>query len=561
MRSWQDVGRRQATTVTGTVAHNGSKQYGWSAVLCAVLAILLWVGPYLLRPDLFYDDVAHHVFWLYQLADPALFPNDLTVAYFLTSAPWGYRGLYAALVPHVDALLAAKMVAAVLLAAALGLAWRIGRLSVPDHPGQGGLLGIVALVALLAWSQQKDLIPPIGFQRTFALPLLLLTLWALLAGRYIWLGVSWLAAALFYPVTLPVQGLTAGLVFLRQLVTERKLPEHWWFIVLAGTGALAIAAFGTPIPANVGPAFTFEQARQMVEFGPGGRLELFPSRAIANWFTGHRTGLGWSPGVLALIATAVLYVSFRAGARRIPFAAWSMALVGLALWSAMRLFPSLLMFGLYLPNRHSRWAIAAFGVVAGAVACAHWLRSGATLRARGGGWVAIAAPVAVAALLFPHAVTVARHPVDQDLERTYAFLATLPKDTLVAAHPDLADFVPVRARRSILASTEVSMAWMQNYYAQMKPRMEASLRAAYATRIEQVDAALAPYEVDVMLSGPGVWAEHATFVPFRELESVLQAQGAATGFVLQRPPPERVLFRSGDYYVIRVGACEAPACP
>jgi hypothetical protein len=227
----------------------------------------------------------------------------------------------------------------------------------------------------------------------------------------------------------------------------------------------------------------------------------------------------------------------------------------------MRLFPSVLMFGLYLPNRHSRWAIAAFGIVACAAAGAHLLRAGGSARDGRAAWTAIVAPAVVAALLLPNAVALAKRPVDRDLERTYEFLATLPKDTLVAAHPDLADFVPVRARRSILASTEVSMAWMQNYYAEMKPRMEASLRAAYATRIDDVDAALAPYGVDVMLTGPGVWAEHATFAPFRELEAGLRAKGAEVGFVLRKPPPERVLFNSGDYYVIRVGACEVAACP
>jgi len=178
-----------------------------------------------------------------------------------------------------------------------------------------------------------------------------------------------------------------------------------------------------------------------------------------------------------------------------------------------------------------------------------------------GGWIAVLAPVMVAALLLPNALAVSRRPVDGDLERVYAFLTTLPKDTLVAAHPDLANFVPVRARRSILASTEVSMAWMENYYAQMKPRMVASLRAAYATRMEDVDAELGPYGVDVMLTGPRVWESHRTYSPFRELESELMARGTGVGFVLRVPPPDRVMFRSGDYYVIRVGACEEAKCP
>ena len=242
-------------TLVGSMDLGVSAIYRWSAAVCGVLAVTLWVGPYLARPDLFYDDVAHHVFWLYQLAEPALFPDDLTVAYFHTSAPWGYRAVYYAVVPFIDALLATKMVAAMLLAAALALAWKLGRLSLSDRPDEGGLLAVVALVALLAWSQQKDLLPPIGFQRTFALPLLLLTLWALVAGRYRWVGISWIGAALVYPVTFPVQGLTAAVVFLRELLVNRTMPSHWLFSAVAGFAALALAAYGTPIPMNIGPAY------------------------------------------------------------------------------------------------------------------------------------------------------------------------------------------------------------------------------------------------------------------------------------------------------------------
>jgi len=66
-------------------------QERWSAFACCVVATLLWIGPWIVRQDLYYDDAAHHVWWLYQYADPALFPGDIAVAYFKTSATWGWR--------------------------------------------------------------------------------------------------------------------------------------------------------------------------------------------------------------------------------------------------------------------------------------------------------------------------------------------------------------------------------------------------------------------------------------------------------------------------------------
>ena len=104
------------------------------------------------------------------------------------------------------------------------------------------------------------------------------------------------------------------------------------------------------------------------------------------------------------------------------------------------------------------------------------------------------------------------------------------------------------------------MAWMEGYYKVMKPRVEASLRAAYATRIEDVDAQLEPLGVDVMLTGPAVWAKSGYFAPFDGLVHDLRERGRRDGFVLQHPPVDRILFRSGDYYVIRVGNCPTGGC-
>jgi hypothetical protein len=512
-----------------------------------------------LRADLFYDDVAHHVFWLYRYLDPTLFPGDPTVPYFHTSAPWGYRALYAAVAPVADIVLAAKLLSIVLLGISCWLAWQLGRLSTPDESrvaATRGLLAVIALIAMLSFSQQRDLLPPIAFQRTFALPLLLFTLWALVSRRYRWVGISWLAAALLYPVVLPVQGLTAVVVFLHDVKTARRMPAHWVFNGLAGLSAIAIATFGVPVPPEVGPPVTYREAIEMPEFGPEGRLDLWGTGTLRSVLTHHRTGLGWSPWVLLALAVAILLAAAFRRLRQVPFAAWAMLVVGVGLWAAMCAFPELLMFDLYLPNRHSRWAVGIFGMmVLVAIADSSILRQG-----RSRLWAALAAPGIVAIILLPNAIQVWNRPLDSDLESAYEFIASLPTTTMVAAHPDLADFVPVRTRRSVLASTEVAMPWMKGYYAQMKPRVTASLRAAYATRIEDVDAALAPYAVDVLLTGPSAWEKEGYFVPFDGIVRSLRATGERDGFVLRNPPTDRVLFRSGDYYVIKVKACNSADC-
>ena len=116
-----------------------------SAWICVGLAIVLWTGPSILRVDVFNGDATQHVFWLYRYADPALFPNDISVEYFASPsvAPYGYRALYSVLASFADAQLVAEIVSAVLLAASLALAWRLGTELVETARPLAGLLAIV----------------------------------------------------------------------------------------------------------------------------------------------------------------------------------------------------------------------------------------------------------------------------------------------------------------------------------------------------------------------------------------------------------------------------------
>lgn len=547
-----------ASTVptTGPSVRTAQETSKWLAAASALLGTLLWIGPYLLRADLYDDDAAQHLFWLYRYADPALLPGDATARFFSlpSSAPWGWRSLYALLAPVVDVLLAAKLLAALLLLASVALGYRIGRaVNAQRDAALGGLLGALAVLWLVP--QTADAITPLALQRSFALPLTLLALYGAVAGRWHWLGASWLLAALFYPVVVPVLGLAGAVVLALELVRTRRLPPYTAWNALAGVIAIAIALAAARLPADIGPAIGGHEAAAMPEFGADGRLRLHGATIVGTWFRNHLLGVGWAPATLLLVALAAALARLLPGAARVPRAAWILLGCGLALWALAQF----VLFDLYLPNRHARWAIAGFAVVA--LACA-----GTELAARARDWLGrrnpraarfattVAALALVVASLLPSALRASATPHDPDLERAYAYLGTLPRTTLVAAHPDLADFVPLRAHRSVLASTETSLPFMRGYYAARVPRLRASLAAAYATRWEDVDAALAPYGVGVLLTGPVVWARTSYYQPFAAQVAAARERGAREGFVLREPDPARVLFRSGEVYVVRVAA-------
>jgi hypothetical protein len=532
----------------------------WSAFVCATLGALLWLGPWLLLPSLVSDDAAHHVFWLYRYTDPGLFPGDPSIEYFSSNsvAPYGYRALYAGIASWMDVLTAAEWLSVALLAWSALLAWRLGHdLDTPDR----ALVGLFAVVALMLLLPVTDLHPAMAFQRTFALPLTLLCLWGLTSRRYAWVGVSWFASALVYPVIIPVLGLTGSMVFLADMLRNRRMPPRWLSNGVLGIAAILVVVLGSGTPDGVGPMVTFAQAMAMPEFGTGGRQQLFGVTFSDYWFRHHRTGLGWSPRAILALGAALTVLVVREHLRWIPLGVWLIAAVGVVLWFTARL----MLFDLYLPNRHSRWSIAAFAIVAFALAAYSLIAAVATARRAdrmvGRTWskaLALLSPLVVAVALAPAAYARLSQPVDTDLERAYGFLATLPRDTLVIAHPDLANFVPLRTQRSVVASTEAGIAFMQGYYGRYRPRLEASLRIAYATSWVEVDEIADRYGVDVVLTGPQVWASMHYDAGFEDLMSKLSQQGTERGFVLREPPAERILFRSGETFVVRAGTGAFP---
>ena len=527
-----------------------------SAACCVMVAILLWVGPYALRSDLFSGDAAQHVYWLYRYADPSLFPNDLSVAYFSSHsvAPWGYRALYAELAAHVDAQLAAELVAAMLLAVSGALAWLLGAAIRDEQSEYTGLFAVLAMILFLPYPG-TDLFTPMGLQRSFALPLTLLCAWSLVARRYAWIGVAWLLAALFYPVAIVVLGLAGAGVFVLDVVQTRRLPAAWFWNACAGLGAITLVLSGAELPPGLGPVATYSQALAMPEFAPDGRMATFGRSWSGTWLTDGHIGLGWSPRLIALILLALGVVIVLKRRQWFPRGIWILAASGVGTWFIARV----IMFQLYMPNRHSRWSVGAFGIVVLAAAAtalcerisAAVSSDGVAIGSRMSWSIALGAPLLAVAVLWPSATRIWNTPVDQDLERAYEFISQLPVDTVVVAHPDVADFVPLRARRSVLASTEESQPFVLGFYGKMKPLIETSLRVAYATNWGTIDRLLAPYHGAVILTCPAVWGKRTYYAPFKELVRSLDARGAVEGFVLQHPRAERVLFRSGEVYVVR----------
>jgi hypothetical protein len=528
------------------------------ALLTMVYALRYFL-PRLLRRDLFEDDLTQHVWWTYQFVDPALFPNDLLADFFSQPifAPYGYQALYWLFGPFVDAQLIAESLPFVLAIPVVTYAFLIGH-----HVAGGTLLGgLVGGLYAITGEVLRDV--QHGLPRSFAEPILLFGLWALFTRRQVYLGLALLCGALFYPPTVVHLGCLACVVLGSRVIRERTLPHGW--LGLGALGLLAVGvlilAYARPLPQEMGPKLTAAEARTMPEFWPGGRNSFFRNDPVAFYIQSERAGFGKTPGTLAVWAVLVggSIVLCRGV---VPGVGW--ALLGTSL--AGFVLAHMYLWTLHQPNRYVRYGLPLFGLIwatavvprllavsmryrIGAQLVA-WCRRPVVLVVCSGLLVAGAAAETVR-----HITTkLEKHPPPGQ-EEAYAFLATLPKTTLVAAHPLDADPIPLRSQRSVLASMETSLAYYKGYYQRVADRITDMLVATYALEWAEVDRLYERYGVDVFLVHRQRYtaAGRGYYPPFQTALHERLAQGDQHGFVLVDLPADRVLFCQGDYCLIRVG--------
>ena len=540
---------------------------GWIACLAGIVAVREFL-PALLRADLHDEDFAHHIWWTYRWIDPALFPNDLAREFFSQPilAPYGYQFLFRLFVPVVDPQHLAEAVPLLLVPAGTVLAFLIGQ-----RVGQGLPGGVVGATFFIL-AELRFL--HAGLPRSFATPILLFGMWALLTQRQTALGCALLLAVLFYPPVAANLGLCAAIVLAlrvwqdwqdRQDWQERQLPERW--LVLVGLGCLALGVLGLaylrPFPPELGRTVTFAEAYAMPEFWPGGRSHFFNPDPWHFYFS-KRNGLGIDPWV-ALLLSGLLIAAWRFLPGVIGREAWALAGVSIGLFISAHLT----LFVLHYPNRYTLYALpvcgllALAGVVPALIAKLRpYRRFDRLLTFLGKQTVIVSIGCLVLFALSTEAtlklVSVLHTPPNRALEAVYRFLETLPKDSLVASHPNDADNIPLRSRRSVLASMETSLPLYVGYYQIMAKRLDATLAAFHATDFATVDRLHARYGVDVFVVNRRRYAPGKSlyFQPFYAVTQEQWARGSREGFVLRDPPPDRILFQQGEFSVIRVGPAD-----
>lgn len=494
-------------------SHN---RFSWGLGISLIAPLyfgLLSLNHVLNHPFIIQDDARLHLVWLQQWIDPSLFPNDLIAHYYTTLHPIGFKALYG-LVSQIGIapLDFAKLVPLALAVVATVYLFQLSQVLLP--------IPLSGILVTLIFNQniwlKDDLIS--ATPRAFVYPLFAAFLYYLVRRSPLPCLIVLMLQGLFYPQIMMVSAATLTLRLVRWHEGSLRWSRQQQDYILWGAGvgvAIAILLiFSRTVSSEFGDLVTAAQMQAMPEFGPGGRREYFGVPLLHFWFAGA-SGLRlplFPPIIWAAVGLPWVLRSPLDLARQITP---QVRLLLDVLLGAIGLFAlaHLLFPTLYLPSRYTFYsgrmvmAIAAGLVLTVALDGGYrwWQQRRQTRRPlslcdRLGVIllsmlaIAIVTLPAVPSLVLPcQSWVIGEHPL------LYDFLNRQSKETQVASLTKEADNVPAFARRSVLVSQELALAYHPEFHAVMTERITDLLQAQYSPDLTLAQKVIERYGIDLWM--------------------------------------------------------------
>lgn len=506
--------------------------FGLTLAYATLLAILTWAtiteGPYHIP-----DDARQHVFWMQRFTDSELFTADWIAEYFASVAPIGFVALYrGASWLGFDPLTFNTVLPSLLLVLTAIAVFLVG-LELCALPAVG-----FAASVLLSQSIEYTSSVASGTPKAFVW-LLTALFWYGWLRRSQWL--TWgsiLLQGAFYPPTVLI---SAGVLALGLIERTPAGRWHWrrdrqlWFLTVGGLAIATGIVLQYGLSSNkFGPIVTLADAFEMREFYAGGRGAFFRT-SVADYLLQGRSGLqlhsAFTPLTNLLGLGLPLLLCFP---QRFPLVTTLRSNIGL-LWRVMAtslfwfIAAHLVLFRLHLPNRYvGRYLILVFVMLAAstliivadsllqralqALTATSSARAWPSLEIAGG--ASSLALLLFSVLLF-YPLTYPNYPTTSlsrgEAFALYEFLATQPKDLMLASLSTEANNIPSFTGRSVLVSSETAIPYHQGYYREIDQRSRDLITAQFTTEIAVLQGFIQKYEVthwllDAYAYDPNFWA-------------------------------------------------------
>ena len=520
--------------------------------LNALALLLYWRAAFWGDPWAIPNDARQFLSWTARIADPAAMQGNVLADYWQQTAPLFYRALlYGSHAAGVEPVIMIKSLGLVVLPASAWFAWRLASAFTADPLGR--FLGAGCMIGAIL---HIDAIFS-GTPRAIAVPLILMTLFAIATER------RWLAAAglLLQAVVYPAPAITClGIYTLDMLRWKPPFSLSWdarRVTALALTAFIVVAAgliFKDGL-SGWGPMLRLDEAMRiysMTDFD--GRSTIVGADGSIAWLCSRRIGFlpaivncrgNDDPRLLVNLAVTIVPMAILA------FAHWRRGKAGLASadGKAGRMFlyaltasvicyilAAAVLFAVHLPSRYSQPILAIMGMLAFGLCMAGLVRRGLARSSRLPGIALGGVLTAGLTAAFATPLTTIVSPQHDDLIR---LIAATPATTHVAGIEEDLDFVPALTARALLASAEHDIPYHRRYHRFNQAGLRASMQMAPLDRSPAFTRLLNRNDIDLL---------------------VFDRNFLSTGLLPERyrhtmPPPHRILPSIGKAAIIRASGC------
>jgi hypothetical protein len=535
------------------------QQWVEPAMLAAAAAWTLWF--FWLQTRGLFD--AHYLEWdarahtlsAWRYHGTGLFPHDLLVDFAAVYYPPGVKLVYWIGTLFANPHWISKLVPFALGAVVIWQTYALGRAL------GGRVLGAAAVVLLFhchfVWGRIVGL-----NARAFGFPLMISFLRYTVEKRERpALGIL-LAETFFYPSTFLICAPAYGAT----LLWPWRLDRRWLrFLGVVAAGLIVLALTALRVDPRIGHPILLSELATLQQRGIVGTWPL-PPAADVMW-QAVRTSLHDDYGVIRWLPAKL---AWRENGTPLAIAAAALALLLLRRWRTLRRVPIVLpaMFAgsivafalaqwlpyrLYIPERMLQYAWPPV-LIFGFLLLAYLAFSTLTER-----WAGVLAALVVCGLeLFFYGDGFTRDINVHDWKRrddaVVQFIATLPKDVMVAAPFDTSSSIQTFARRQVLFSSILNTPIHYPIALELERRIQEFYVAYYARDLAPVRAMMAADHVDYVVAdardfGPEA-SKRAEYLMWTSLARMLIARGPADQMLFAHPPPQAVVFRSGPVTVI-----------
>lgn len=532
-------------------------------------------------------DVLQSLYWMQQFRDHELFTNDLLTEYAKHyHAPWGFLLLYRTLSIAIDPLAISKTLPIILFVITSVYVFKLVQRFTNTYTGL--LCTSLFMVVPIFLGAMVG-----GHPRAFGFPFLIIFLYYLIGREHVKACLLLVLQALFYPMIFFLGALTYvfSSVTVRQYRFSLELSRAKVICFLLAV-VVSVATLSAKYVFNdstaIGTTVTRSQMLNQPEFAEGGRapdlldIPAFPNAVLAlsknnvlaiikQYPTSVRRvnkqilNISTVPTLIVILLLGVISVVITGVVKReitIPKEIWYLLLASAIMYK----IADVMFFRLYQPSRYILYVTPFTNILFVSIGVGYVLTRLKNPR------IQTTLKIAVLFLVLLHGglnkgiglrdyssyyyhqsgITNNKFAISKEL---YDYLHSLPKDTVLAAQPYLADNIPTFAQRKVLVNSELSHPWFDTYWHTLKERTTDFFTAYYATDAQSIHEFCEKYGIEYVV----VDKRHFTaayleegkiyFEPFNT--AIKELVRNRQDFALLHVSEADKLFVDGEVFVIR----------